>query len=329
MLSLGIESTAHTFGVGICDEKGNILANAKSTYKPPKGKGIIPTDAAKHHRREAVSVLASALDRAGVKIEDIDIFCFSQGPGLPPCLNVGREVIRRIAGDKPIYGVNHCIAHIEIGLLKTGASDPVVCYVSGGNTQIIAFVANRYRCFGETIDIALGNALDMFAREAGLELPGGPKIEELAKNGKFVELPYVVKGMDLSFTGIITEAIKKLRTEYRLEDLCFSLQETCFAMLVEVTERAMAHTEKEEVLLTGGVAANRRLREMFEIMCKERGARFYVVPPELAGDNGAMIAWIGVLLHMTGSEPLNPERLEIKPKWRTDEVEIPWKGLKF
>jgi len=329
MLSLGIESTAHTFGVGICDEKGNLLANAKSVYSPPKGKGIIPAEAAEHHKKKAASVIASALDEAGIRLEDVDIFSFSQGPGLPPCLNVGREIIRRIAGDKPIYGVNHCVAHIEIGLLKTNATDPVVCYVSGGNTQIIAFVANRYRCFGETIDIALGNALDVFAREAGLGLPGGPRVEELAKGGKFIELPYVVKGMDLSFTGIVTEAIKKLKAGYALEDLCFSLQETCFAMLVEVTERAMAHTEKEEVLLTGGVAANLRLREMFEIMCRERSARFYVVPHEFAGDNGAMIAWVGVLLHRSGSEPLDPEKLEIKPRWRTDEVEVPWKELKF
>ena len=116
----------------------------------------------------------------------------------------------------------------------------------------------RDRC----IDIGMGNAIDKFGREAGLPFPAGPEIERLAKKGKYVELPYVVKGMGLSFSGIITEAIRKLKTGIPLEDISYSLQETIFAMLTEVTERALAHTGKNEVLLTGGVAANQRLQEM-------------------------------------------------------------------
>jgi N6-L-threonylcarbamoyladenine synthase len=312
----------------MCNENGDILANEKSVYQPKIGWGIIPQEAAKHHENLCYDVLKHTMKKANIKIEDIDVIAFSQGPGLPPCLYAGLNFVKEIAKkyNKPLIGVNHCIAHIEIGILKTEAKDPVVCYVSGGNTQIIAYVSKRYRVFGETIDIAIGNALDTFAREAGLRMPGGVEIEKLAKNGKYISLPYVVKGMDLSYTGIITEAIKKLKQGYKLEDLCYSLQEICFAMLVEVTERAIAHTGKEEVLLTGGVAANKRLQEMMKIMCEERGAKFYTVPKEFAGDNGAMIAWLGMLMFKHGAKSINLRSVKPKSRWRTDDIDVIWKS---
>jgi N6-L-threonylcarbamoyladenine synthase/protein kinase Bud32 len=221
--------------------------------------------------------------------------------------------------------VNHCVAHIEIGRLTTGVKDPVTLYVSGANTQVLAFVSGKYRCFGETQDIGIGNALDKFGRETGLGFPAGPKIEQLAKGGKYIELPYVVKGMDLSFSGIITECLRRKQNGERMEDICFSLQETAFAMLTEVTERAMAHTGKDEVLLTGGVAANSRLQNMLDIMCKERGAAFKVVDKAFSGDNGAMIAWTGILAFRSGQKPLE-KGAGILPRQRTDEVDIPWMG---
>lgn len=329
MLSLGIESTAHTFGIGIVDENGKIMANEKYVYHPPLGYGIIPIDAAKSLKENANKVLENALEKSNVKLNEIDILSFSQGPGLPPCLKVGKEFLQNlyenIKKNVCIYGVNHCVAHIEIGRLKTNLQDPVTLYVSGGNTQILAFVEKRYRCFGETLDIAIGNMLDTFAREAKLPHPGGPKIEELAKLGKYVELPYVVKGMDFSFSGILTAAIRKLKQGIKLEDICFSIQETCFAMLTEATERAVAHTSKEEVLLTGGVAANKRLQEMLRIMCKERNANFAVVPMEYAGDNGAMIAWVGILMKKSNVNSMKISNIEILPRWRTDEVDILWR----
>ncbi len=325
MISLGIESTAHTFGMGIVSDKGEILANEKAVFVPKKG-GIHPREAAEHHAENAKTVLRNALKSAGMKMENVDVIAFSQGPGLAPCLRIGAVLARFIAEkyNKPLIGVNHCIAHVEIGKLFTKAKDPVTLYVSGGNTQIIAFVEGRYRVFGETQDIGIGNALDKFARETGLGFPGGPKIEELAKKGKWIELPYVVKGMDVAFSGIITEALKLCRNGVKIEDLCFSLQEVCFSMLVEVTERAVAHCEKKEVLLTGGVAANSRLREMLEIMCEERGVKFYAVEKEFAGDNGAMIAWNGLQIYKALKKGISLEESEIKPKWRTDEVEVIW-----
>ncbi len=322
---LGIESTAHTFGVGVVDENGNILANEKSMFIPPSG-GIKPRDAAEHHALVAKGVLQSALEKAKISLSDISAVAFSQGPGLAPCLRVGAILARFISlkYEKPLIGVNHCIAHIEIGKLLTHAKDPVTLYVSGGNTQILAFVDKRYRVFGETQDIGIGNALDKFAREVGIGFPGGPKIEEFAKHGRWVELPYVVKGIDVAFSGIITEALKLWKSGEKLADICFSLQEVCFAMLTEVTERALVHCDKNEIMLTGGVAANQRLREMLEIMCKERGAKFYAVPKEFAGDNGAMIAWNGMQIFKVLEKGISIEESRIRPKWRTDEVEVIW-----
>lgn len=322
MICLGIESTAHTFGIGIIKDK-EILSNEKSVYVPKKGFGIIPRDAAQHHSENALKVLKSSLEKSNLQMKDIDIIAFSQGPGLPQCLRMGAIVARVLAlkYKKPLVPVNHCVAHIEIGKLKTDSKDPVIIYLSGGNTQVIAFTEGRYRVFGETEDIPIGNALDMLSRGLNLPMSGGPEIEKLAKNGKYLELPYVVKGMDLSFTGLVTEAIKKYKQGVKTEDIAYSFQETCFAMLVEVTERAVAHTDKEEVLLTGGVAANKRLQEMLEIMCKERGAKFFVVPKEYAGDNGAMIAVTGLLTYKSG-QTIPIEESRIKQKWRVDEVDI-------
>jgi N6-L-threonylcarbamoyladenine synthase len=324
MLCLGIEATAHTFGTGIATGKGHILANVSDTHKPRKGWGIKPMEAAQHHREVKEKVLERALEEAKLELKDIDIISFSQGPGLPPCLLAGKELAVQLSGKtkKPVIGVNHCIAHIEISRLFTKTKDPVTLYVSGGNTQVIAFTGGRYRVFGESQDIGIGNALDKFGRATGMDFPAGPKIEKLAKRGEYIELPYVVKGMDLSFSGIVTECIRRFNRGEKIENLCFSLQETCFAMLTEVTERALAHTEKEEALLTGGVGANKRLQEMLEIMCRERGAKFFACPKEYTGDNGAMIAWTGILAYRSGQKPL--EDIDIKPRWRTDEVEIPW-----
>ena len=326
MLCLGIEGTAHTFGVGIVDSSGKILSNVSKVYVPKKG-GIHPRDAAQFHATNARLVLDGAFNTANVKISDIDLIAFSAGPGLGPCLRTAATAARALASwlDVPIVSVNHCIAHVEIGRLTEGARDPVTLYVSGGNTQVIAFDAGRYRVFGETLDIPVGNCIDVFAREVGLPQPGGPHVERLARDGKkYIRLPYVVKGMDLSFSGLMTDAVRRHRTGGNLRDLCFSLQETAFAALVEVTERAVAHTEKREVMLTGGVAANKRLREMLKFMAREHGARFFVPPMELCADNGGMIAWTGILAYKHGVRHKLDDTV-VKQRWRVDEVSVPWR----
>ncbi|UCE29952.1 MAG: N(6)-L-threonylcarbamoyladenine synthase Kae1 [Candidatus Bathyarchaeota archaeon] len=329
---LGIESTADDFSVGILSFDGEVLANVISAHVPEKG-GIHPREAARHHAEVAGKTVEDALQKAKIEPRRIQAVAFSQGPGMGPCLRTGATAARALAAylQVPLVGVNHCVAHIEIGRLVAGAGDPVTLYVSGGNTIVSAFEAGRYRVFGETLDIAVGNCLDVFAREVGLHpeerMPLGAVVEKMAGEGQnYVSLPYTVKGMDLSFSGLLTAAIQLFQEEeHRLEDLCFSLQETVFSMLTEVTERALAHTEKTEVLLTGGVAANERLQSMLNQIADEHNARFCVVPKEYALDNGAMIAWTGILAYQHDmTVPI--EKSFVKLKWRLDDVCVPWHG---
>jgi len=320
---LGIESTAHTFGVGVASSSGRILANIRHVYKPKEG-GIHPREAAQHHSQIASKAIKEALSQAGVKPQDLDGIAFSIGPGMGPCLRVGATIARALALKlrKPLLGVNHGVAHIEIGRLSTGCVDPVVLYVAGGNTLITGYMDGRYRIFGETLDIAAGNCLDVFGIKAGIGPMPAP--EECARRGeRFHPLPYRVKGMDVSFSGLLTAALKMLG-KIRLEDLCLSLTETVYSMLTETLERALAYTEKGEILLVGGLARSMRLREMIEEMARLHGAKVYAVPPEYAGDNGAMIAWTGVLQLLAGQE-LRVEESRVRPRFRIDEAEAPWR----
>ncbi|MDP3966374.1 MAG: KEOPS complex N(6)-L-threonylcarbamoyladenine synthase Kae1 [archaeon] len=325
---MGVESTAHTFGIGFVRD-GKVIANIRDMYTTESG-GIIPLDSAKHHREVCEKIYGEALYEAGISEEEIDGIAFSQGPGLPPCLLVGLEFSKKISKrlNKPLVPVNHCVAHLEIGRV-TGAKDPVLLYASGANTQVISYASGKYRVFGETLDTGVGNFIDTFARYAGIGFPGGPKIERLAKEGKnYVELPYVVKGMDVSFSGILTNLRQKLKNEkYSLEDLSFSMQETVFAMLVETAERALAHVGKNELVLGGGVACNLRLQEMAKKMCEERNAKSFCPEKPLLVDNGAMIAYLGEIMFNSGIKFSGKEAqdLDIKPRQRTDEVEVIWK----
>jgi universal protein Kae1 len=327
LISLGIESTADNLGIGIVTSEKEVLANYIKVHVPEEG-GIHPREAARHHSENMGNAIKTALEQADLKIDNIDIVSFSQGPGLGPCLRTGATGARALAYymNKPLVGVNHCVSHIEIGRMSTGAKDPLTLYVSGGNTIVSGYESGRYRIFGETLDIAIGNCLDTFARVANLEYPGGPDIERKAQKGsKLIPLPYVVKGMDLSYSGLLTAITSEFETgKYTVEDLCFSLQETAYAMLGEVTERALAHTRKPELLLTGGVAANKRLSSIITDIAEDHGATPYIVPIKLAADNGAMIAWTGLIAYQTGYKTPIDESY-VNPNWRMDQVEIPWR----
>ena len=325
LICLGIESTAHTFGIGIIDSKGKVLSNVKDSYTTEKG-GIIPNEAAKHHEKVKERVLQDALTESNLSLNNIDIIAFSQGPGIAPCLLQGMRKTKELAKklNLPLVPVNHCIAHLEIGKMLCKCKDPVLLYVSGANTQVISYSSGKYRIFGETLDSGVGNFIDSFARHCGLGFPGGPKIAELAKkSNNFIDLPYSIKGMDVAFSGLLTNLKQKFNSGYKIEDLSYSLQEHAFAMLVEVSERAMAHLKKKELLLGGGVACNTRLQEMCKIMCKERDAKFFCPPNAFLVDNAAMIAWLGILMFRAGQK-IKISQVDIKPYERTDDVQIKW-----
>lgn len=323
---LGIETTAHTFGVAVLDFNGNVLSNVKDSFTTESG-GMIPNEVGKHHKEVSSKVYQEALDVAGIKEDEIEVVSFSSSPGLAPSLIEGMKFSKNISKKLGAFlvGVNHCIAHLEIGEI-TGAKDPVLLYVSGANTQIIAYEAGKYRIFGETLDLGVGNFIDTFARYLGLGFPGGPKIQKLAEEGKeLISLPYSIKGMDIALAGIQTK-LKQLKEKgYSKEDLAFSMQETVFAMIVEAAERALAHTGKKELLLGGGVACNTRLQEMCKIMCSERGVKFFCPENQYLVDNAAMIGYLGLKMHKAGLSTKDLDKIDINPRERTDDMEVLWK----
>jgi len=329
-LAMGFEGSANKLGVGIVREDGAILSNIRHTYITPPGQGFLPRDTAIHHQTFILEVTKQALAAAKIKPEDLSCLCYTKGPGMGGPLRSVAVVVRVLSQlwKKPIVAVNHCVAHIEMGRVVTGSKNPIVLYVSGSNTQVIAYSLKRYRIFGETIDIAVGNCLDRFARILNLSNDPSPgySIEQMAKSGKqYIELPYVVKGMDVSFSGILShmETIVE-KNIYTEEDLCFSLQETVFAMLVEITERAMAHCGANEVLIVGGVGCNERLQQMMEIMVKQRGGNIFAMDERFCIDNGAMIAYTGLLMFKTGT--ITPiVDTTCTQRYRTDEVEVNWR----
>jgi len=350
VLALGLEGSANKFGAGIIKHAPNgsssVLSNIRHTYVTPPGEGFQPRDTALHHRNWSLKIITECLETAGVSISDLDCICYTKGPGMGAPLQSVALVARTLSllFDKPLVDVNHCIGHIEMGREITGAKNPVVLYVSGGNTQVIAYSRQCYRIFGETLDIAVGNCLDRFARVLNLSNSPSPgyNIEQEAKCGKrLLSLPYTTKGMDVSLTGILT-SVEAFTRDNRFRpdgkprfpgdedivtpaDLCFSLQETIFAMLVEITERAMAHIGSKEVLIVGGVGCNERLQEMMRIMAGERGGTVFATDERFCIDNGIMIAQAGLLSFRMGYKtPV--DQSTCTQRYRTDQVHVSWRA---
>ena len=330
--TLGIETTAHTLSFGLVDADGKPYPAASDTLRPDEG-GIHPREAADHHKDVAAGLYARVLEMHGVNQDELSGVAYSQGPGLGPCLRVGASIARGIATrlNVPLIGVNHCVAHIEIGRQQCGCHDPVLLYVSGGNTQVIARLNGRYRVLGETLDIGIGNMLDKFARLQGIPFPGGPKIEQLASaylercpnpTMDGLELPYAVRGMDLAFSGLLTAAQRLVESGTELDAVCWSLQEHAFASCVEVAERAMAHTGKSELLLGGGVACNERMRTMSNMMAMDREGSSHAPPKMYCIDNGTMIALLGFLELQNRTTHLSQSA--INQYLRTDQTPIKW-----
>jgi universal protein Kae1 len=326
MAVLGIESTAHTASVGVVGEDAEVLGLASDMYRPAKG-GIHPREAANHHVEVLPGLVTRALDAAHLSPGEVDAVAFAQGPGLGPCLRAGATVARMLSlvWRRPLVPVNHCVAHVEVARALSGLDDPLLLYASGGNTQVIAYGRGRYRVLGETLDIGVGNFLDKLWIGLGGTFPGGPALEAEARSGtELLPLPYSVHGMDVAFSGMLTATLALHAKGAARADLAYSVESTAYAMLTEVTERALAHRRKEAVVLGGGVACNERLRGMVRAMAESRGAQMFAPPRSLCVDNGAMIAWAGRLAFGAGlSVPV--ESSAVAPRQRTDLVEVPWR----
>jgi len=332
---LGIEGTAWAASAAVFvseaggDASEQSAADADSVfietdaYQPDSG-GIHPREAAEHMSDAVPEVVETALDAAD---GPIDAVAFSRGPGLGPCLRTVGTAARALAGtlDVPLVGVNHMVAHLEIGRQQSGFDSPVCLNASGANAHVLGYRNGRYRVLGETMDTGVGNALDKFTRHVGWSHPGGPKVEAAAEDGEYVDLPYVVKGMDFSFSGIMSAAKDAYDESAPVEDVCFSLQENVFAMLTEVAERALSLTGSDELVLGGGVGQNARLRAMLEAMCDQRGADFYAPEPRFLRDNAGMIAVLGAEMLRAG-DTIAIEESAVDPEFRPDQVAVSWRS---
>lgn len=349
MRILGIEGTAWAASAAVydsdADANGTISSDAvfieSDAYEPESG-GIHPREAAEHMHEAIPRVVETTLEHARdlQKATDdpesaegepngppIDAVAFSRGPGLGPCLRIVGTAARALSQtlEVPLVGVNHMVAHLEIGRHTSGFDSPVCLNASGANAHLLSYRNGRYRVLGETMDTGVGNAIDKFTRHVGWNHPGGPKVEAAAEDGEYVDLPYVVKGMDFSFSGIMSAAKQRYDDDVAVEDICYSLQENIFAMLTEVAERALSLTGSDELVLGGGVGQNARLREMLAEMCKQRGAEFHAPDPRFLRDNAGMIAVLGAKMYDAG-DTLAIEDSRVNPDFRPDQVPVTWRG---
>ncbi|WP_458208334.1 bifunctional N(6)-L-threonylcarbamoyladenine synthase/serine/threonine protein kinase [Haladaptatus sp. NG-SE-30] len=337
MRILGVEGTAWAASAAVYDTNTESVFIETDAYQPESG-GIHPREAAEHMSGAIPQVIETALAAADGDIDadernssskrasPVDAVAFSRGPGLGPCLRIVGTAARALAQtlDVPLVGVNHMVAHLEIGRQQSGFDSPVCLNASGANAHVLGYRNGRYRVLGETMDTGVGNAIDKFTRHVGWSHPGGPKVEEAAKDGEYVELPYVVKGMDFSFSGLMSAAKQAYDDGEAIEDVCFSLQENIFAMLTEVAERALSLTGRDELVLGGGVGQNARLREMLAEMCDQRGADFFAPEPRFLRDNAGMIAVLGATMLESG-DAISVEESSVNPNFRPDQVEVNWR----
>ena len=336
MLCLGIESTAHTFACSVIkysdhEKYPNILSDVRDSFKAADGSGIHPREAARHHASVAINVLKQSLESSKIKYKDLDIVAYSAGPGLGPCLRIGAVIARSISSfyDKKLIPINHALGHIELGMTLTGGVDSLVLLVSGGHTMILVFNNRRWRVIGETLDITLGQLLDQFGRHLGLASPCGSEIERLANNSSknYISLPYSIKGNDVTFSGILSAAKRLISTnKYRYEDMCYSIQETAFAMITEAVERALSATEKRELLVVGGVSANKELSHMLNLACQRHKVKFNSCPISFTGDNGVQIAWTGILSCLKSKNFVDIPNSFVNQSWRVDSVDVLWRN---
>ncbi len=319
---LGIEGTAWAASAAVYETGADTVDIETEAYRPKSG-GIHPREAAEHMADHLPDVVESRLQAAS---GDIDCVAFSRGPGLGPCLRIAGTAARAVAGrlDVPLVGVNHMVAHLEIGRHQSGFDSPICLNASGANAHVLGYRNGRYRVLGETMDTGVGNALDKFTRHVGWSHPGGPKVEAAATEGTYIDLPYVVKGMDFSFSGIMSAAKAAYDEGKPVEDVCFSLQENAFAMLTEVSERALSLTGSDELVLGGGVGQNARLREMLAGMCSQRGAELFVPEDRFLRDNAGMIAVLGAKMYRAG-DTLPVEQSGVDTDFRPDEVPVTWR----
>ncbi len=347
-LILGIESSCDETAASIITEndQGNpmILSNVISSQVDIHKEfgGVVPELAARSHLEKIDWIVKKAINDSGIKINEIDAVASTAGPGLVVCLSVGLSFGKAFATslDKPFIAVNHLEGHALSPKLNLELNYPyLLLLISGGHSQYLSVKnLNKYKRLGTTIDDAIGEAFDKTAKLLGVEFPGGPQIEILAKKGdpNKYNLPKPIfnkGGCNLSFAGLKTAILnitKQIKTDQQKFDLAASFQKTVIEILCKKTKIAFIEFEKEtkpkekKFVVAGGVAANKEIRNMLIELCKEENYKPIFPPIELCGDNAAMIAMVG--LEKFKLKQFDNLDYPAKPRWPLDEDAVFLKG---
>ena len=340
-LILGIESSCDETAASLISENDQglpiILSNIVSSQTEVHRDfgGVVPELAARSHIEKIDLIVQKAISESGKKIEEIDAIACTAGPGLIVCLSVGLSFAKTFASiiNKPFIAVNHLEGHALSPKIHSSLDYPyLLLLISGGHSQYLSVQGlGKYKRLGTTIDDALGEAFDKTAKLLGVEFPGGPQIEILAKKGnpKKYNLPKPIfnrGGCNLSFAGLKTAVLKitkTIKTEQEKFDLAASFQKTIEEILSKKTKIAFEQFEKNKTfkkkffVVAGGVAANKRIRSMLINLCKEKNYESVFPPTELCGDNAAMIGMVG--LEKFKLKQFNDLDYPAKPRWPLDE----------
>jgi len=303
MITLGIETSCDETAIGVIDD-GKVLANiVSSQIAHTKFGGVVPEIAARNHVKVIVPLTKAALEIARINLADVDLISVTRGPGLVGALLVGLSYAKSLAISlrKPIIGVNHLEGHVyALQLANEALRFPyLVLLVSGGHTEIV-FVeeAFRYHTLGRTLDDACGEAFDKVAKLLGLPYPGGPYIEQHAREGNIGAVDFPVphpKGMSFSYAGLKTAVLYYTRehADHKVNDVAANFQEAALEHLVQVVSRGLEETKVQHLGLVGGVTVNSRLREKFTNLARNRGITLHLPEVQYCTDNGVMIARVG------------------------------------
>ena len=347
-LILGIESSCDETAASIITENeqgipivlSNIVSSQVDVHK--EFGGVVPELAARSHMEKIDRIVQKAINDSGKKIEEIDAVASTAGPGLIVCLSVGLSFGKALASalEKPFIAVNHLEGHALSPKLNSELKYPyLLLLISGGHSQFLNVQGlGKYKRLGTTIDDALGEAFDKTAKLLGIEFPGGPQIEILAKKGdpNKYDLPKPIfnkGGCNLSFAGLktaILRIVKNIKTDQEKFDLAASFQKTVEQILYKKTKIAFSEFEKQNNLqekmfvVAGGVAANKKIRSMLINLCKEQNYQSIFPPIEFCGDNAAMIAMVG--LEKFKLKQFNNLDHPAKPRWALDEKAAFLKG---
>ncbi len=311
ILTLGIESSCDETSVSVVKNGREVLSNVINSQVPIHEKfgGVVPEIASRNHVEAISSVTKKALEDAKVTFDDIDAICVTYGPGLVGTLLVGVSYAKALsyATGIPLVPVNHIEGHIAANYITFKKLEPpfLCLVVSGGHTHLVHIKDyTKFDILGSTRDDAIGEAYDKVARVIGLEYPGGPKIDKLAKEGNpNIELPEThFDNLDFSFSGIKTAVLNLHHKNPTINkaNLCASFEKATTDVLLENTKRALEKLKLNKVALAGGVSANSYIREQFLKLGQEEKIEIYYPELKLCTDNAAMIASAGYYRYLSG-----------------------------